>query len=90
MNTSPIEMKKGGFVEAVTRAVAHNSDNWEVEYYMGNLDDGKRGRWDPRKAAVYMHTRSSALGPEWSELRRCVMAMDGTLTRFEQVRLGCV
>jgi len=55
-------VKKGGFVEAVTKAINQRepSDCWEGEYYCCD-------NFNPKKANVYMHTRRSALGPGWSE-----------------------
>lgn len=64
--------KKGGFVAAVTAAINSGSDNWEARYY---CDDNH----NPRKRETYMHTRRSALGPEWRESVRCRMMMEGLL-----------
>jgi len=69
-------MKKGGFVEAVTYGVEHNTI-WEGAYYY----NCERRNWDARKLNVYMETRNSALGPEWSDLRRVVMQMKGLIPR---------
>ena len=82
-------MKKSGFVEAVKKAINSNTDNWEAYYYMGNLITKDEHEWDPKKTAVYMHARQSALGPEWGELRRCIMQMDGVIPRVKQVCLEC-
>jgi len=50
------------FVAAVTRAIELDSDNWEIEYYYV-VDRG----FIPRRLAVFLQTRASALGPEWKE-----------------------
>lgn len=67
-------MKKGGFVEAVTKAIngGGDPDCWESRYY---CDDN----FNPRKLNTYMHARRTALGPEWVEWRRCIMMMRGEL-----------
>lgn len=64
----------GPFVRAVTDAVNARHDNWECGYYSGPDFD-----WNPRRRAVYMHTRESALGPEWRSCIRAVMRMQGEI-----------
>lgn len=52
------------FVHAVTAAGPDGC--WEAELYYAS-------KFDPRRRETYMETRRSALGPEWSELQRCVI-----------------
>ena len=48
------------FADAVRRAAAWNSDQWEYEF-------GKARQWDTASTNVYMEVRRSALGPGFAD-----------------------
>lgn len=74
-------MEWGGFVQAVTVAVDSGSDNWAFEYWIGLRNKSGRGEWDERKSDVNSESYASAKGPEYKELRICVMQMRGEIRR---------
>lgn len=77
---------KGGFVDAVKKAIADGSDNWEARYYEGDMGADGHFEWDRRKLPVYMHTRYSALGPEWKSLMGVIAQMSSSIPRITAVR----
>lgn len=70
----------GPIAKAVTDAINANSDTWEFHYYY------EGGAFDPKRLQVYMHTRHSALGPEWAAhiSNRCIMETARHTSRLQQ------
>jgi len=65
------------FVSAVTASISQRSDDWAINYYMGEKPD----QWNENRAKTYMETRRIALGPEWASLQAIIMQMNGDIPR---------